>query len=68
MPLVRRWRGRRVTKARRRGRWIWVRLAAVPKDNLLPLWIRLSEADYCSGRTCEYQPPVVYGTLRGGAQ
>ena len=60
MPLVRRFRGRRVTKTRRRDGWVWVRLAAVPKDDLLPEWIRVTTAEYRAGRTCTYQPAVLH--------
>lgn len=66
MSLVRRWRGRRVTKTRRRDGWIWVRLAAVPKDDLLAQWARLTSAEYRADRTCVYQPVVVNGILSGG--
>lgn len=66
MSLVRRWRGRRVTKTRRRNGFVWVRLAAVPKDDLPAQWIRLTPDAYRAGRTCSYQPTVVYGTLSGG--
>ena len=66
MPLVRRWRGRRVTKTRRRRGWIEVRLAAVPKDDLPAAWVRMTPEEYRAGRTCTYQPTVVYGTLSGG--
>lgn len=63
MPLVVRFYGRRVTKTRRRQGWIWVRLAAVPKDDLLPQWIRLTPAQYRAGRTSAFQPPIVYGRI-----
>lgn len=66
MPLVVRWRGRRVTKTRRRHSWILVRLAAVPKDALLAQWVRLTPEEYRAERTCVYQPTVVHGILPGG--
>lgn len=68
MPLVRRWRGRRVTKTRRRNGWVWVRLAAVPKDDLLAQWVRLTPAEYRADRTCVYQPTVVHVIYPGGDQ
>ena len=60
MPLIRRFCGRRVTKTRLRDGWVWVRLAAVPKDDLLPEWIRVTPAQDRAGRTCTYQPVVVH--------
>jgi hypothetical protein len=66
MPLVRRLNGRRVTKTRRRGNWIWVRLAAVPTENLRAEWIAVSPADYRAARTTEYVPTVVHVRIGGG--
>lgn len=66
MPLIRRWRGRRVTKTRRRVGWVWVRLAAVPEDDLPAEWIRLPPEAYGLERTCVYQPTVVPVVLPGG--
>ncbi len=68
MPLVRRWRGRRITKTRRRDGFIWIRLAAVPKDDLFAEWVRLTPAEYRADRTCDYQPTVVHGRVQGGGQ
>lgn len=58
MPLIRHFLGRRVMKTRRRAGWVWVRLAAMAPDQLLPEWIRLSPAEYRAGRACNYQPAV----------
>ena len=66
MPLVRRWRGRRVAKTRRRDPWIWVRLAAVPQEDILAEWVRLTPEAYCAERTCVYQPAVVDIVHSGG--
>lgn len=60
MPLVRRFRGRRVTKTRCRDGWVWIRLAAAAQDDLLAQWIRVSPAEYRAGRTYTYQPVVVH--------
>lgn len=68
MPLVIRWRGRRVTKTRRRNGSVLVRLAAVPSDNLLAQWVRLTPAEYQADRTCVYQPTVVHVIYPGGHQ
>lgn len=66
MPLVRRWRGRRVMKTRLRNGRVEVRFAAVPKDDLLPTRVRMTVEEYRAGRTCVYQPTVVYGRVSGG--
>ena len=66
MPLVRRFGGRRVTKTRCRNGWIWVRLAAVPKDDLPAQWIRLTPEAYRAQRICVYQPAVVHIVVSGG--
>ena len=66
MPLVRRFRGRRVTKTRRRDGFVLVRLAAVPKNELPAEWIRLTPEEYRAQRTCVYQPAVVHVVVDGG--
>jgi hypothetical protein len=66
MPLVKRWHGRRITKTRRRGPWIMVRLAADPQNSLSVEWLRLAPAAYMAERTCIYQPPIAATQPLGG--
>lgn len=65
MPLIRRWRGRRVTKTRRRDGFVWVRLAALPTDDFPAEWVRLTPEAYRTERTCPYQPAIVHVVVSG---
>ena len=66
MPLEKRWRGRRVTRTRRRGPWIMVRLTAEPEYRQPAEWIRMTPAAYEAERTCVYQPATVLQAVGGG--
>jgi hypothetical protein len=66
MPLEKRWRGRRVSRTKRRGQWILVRLAAEPHNNLSAEWIRLTQQAYMSERRCIYRPRPQVVTTPGG--
>lgn len=61
MPLVRRLGGRRITKTRRRGAVIEVRLAADPSAGLTAQWVRVMPEAYGAERTYLYQPLPVRG-------
>ena len=66
MPLDKRWCGQRVTKTRRRGPWILVRLAAEPPGSVSPGWVRLTPAAYMAERTCAYRQPIAAPQPLGG--
>lgn len=63
MPLIVRWRGRRVMRTRRRNGAVLVRLAADPQDGSDAAWVQLTPEEYAAGRTSHYQPTVVTGKL-----
>ena len=55
MPLDKRWQGRRVVKAQRRGGRIFVRLENPLGSLPARIWIELSPAEYRAGQSYEYQ-------------
>ena len=61
MPLDKRWNGRRVTRTRRRGELVLVRLTVSAAEEFQREWLILSEQDYRHGLTVIYSPNVSHG-------
>lgn len=65
MPLDKRWRGRPITRVRRQGDRILVRLRNPPGSTRRNTWLLLTEQAYHAGLTCVFRPRTDF-TFRQG--
>lgn len=56
MPLDKRWRGLRVTRARRQGDRIHIRVRDPSQPHKTNRWLLLTQTEHRRGLTCEYCP------------